>query len=156
MYGVSEIDSILLDYSGLVIQIRGMGWNSFEEIELWQEARKISSEIWLITRKHNTQIDRRTVSQMLSASGSMMDNIAEGFGRGSNAEFKTFLGYSKGSSNELLSQLTRLFDHDILSADKFSELRERLIVFSKRSTALIKSLKQDDRSGFRVDKQNYY
>ena len=42
-----------------------------------------------------------------------MDNIAEGFERGSRAEFVIFLGYSKGSCEELRAQLYRMLDRNI-------------------------------------------
>ncbi len=59
---------------------------------------------------------------MNNSSGSLMDNIAEGFGRGSRLEFVQFLSISKGSANELQSQLYRTFDRKYISKEKFDEL----------------------------------
>ena len=47
---------------------------------------------------------------MKSCSGAIMDNIAEGFGRGGNLEFNNFLSYSKGSAIELNFHRYRALD----------------------------------------------
>ena len=48
-----------------------------------------------------------------------MDNIAEGFGRGSRLEFINFLGIAKGSLDESKSQLYRGMDHSLISKSAF-------------------------------------
>ena len=129
-----------------------MAWQTFEDIDLWQTARVICGRIWLLIKRDSVKCDRGITYQMLNSSGSMMDNIAEGFARGSNQEFKTFLGYSKASSAELLSQLFRLKDRDCLTTEEFNDLRLELIVFGKKATGLIKRLNNGRRRGFRLDK----
>ena len=61
---------------------------------------------------------------MNSATGSIMDNIAEGFGRSSTLAFIQFLSISKGSGNELQSQLYRCRDRKYFDEQKFEELYE--------------------------------
>ncbi len=57
--------------------------------------------------------------QINRASGSIMDNIAEGFERGGRKEFIQFLSYAKGSSGEVKSQLYRALDRDTLMKKHF-------------------------------------
>ena len=94
--------------------------------------------------------DRGIIFQMLDSSGSMMDNVAEGFERGSNNEFISFLGYAKGSAGELRSQLIRLNDRNLLTKDEYDSLVAEVIKFSKQTHALIRTIRNDPRRGFRM------
>lgn len=82
----------------------------FEELEIWREARDLSIAIRNLTRHPEFSKDVRFCSQINSASGSVMDNIAEGFERDGNKEFINFLYIAKGSSGEVRSQAYRALD----------------------------------------------
>ncbi len=62
----------------------------FEDLEVWQEARKLAVEIHTISIETELKNDFRLKSQIKSSSGSVMDNIAEGFERDDNMEFRQF------------------------------------------------------------------
>ncbi|MFN7046101.1 MAG: four helix bundle protein, partial [Flavobacterium sp.] len=65
--------------------------NRFEDLEIWQEARRLAKEIHLIAIETDLKSDFRFKEQIKSSSGSVMDNIAEGFERDGNLEFRQFL-----------------------------------------------------------------
>ncbi len=77
----------------------------FEEIEAWQKAREITREIYLITSGGEIAKDFVLKDQLRRASLSIMSNIAEGFERGGNREFRQFLAMAKGSAGELKALL---------------------------------------------------
>ncbi len=76
-----------------------------EDLEIWQLARVLSSDIYQRTFIEPIKSDFRLRDQMRGSCGSIMDKIAEGFERGSKLEFINSLGYSKGEVGELKSQL---------------------------------------------------
>lgn len=88
-----------------------------EDLRVWQSARVICKDVYMLTRKEEFEKDFRFVQQIRSAAGSIMDNIAEGFGRGGNKEFLQFLTIARGSIQEVLSQLYRAFDVGYITED---------------------------------------
>lgn len=126
------------------------GWTRIEEIQIWQLAHEICQDIWEITRRPDFRKDPGLRTQMLNSSGSMMDNVAEGFERGSNGEFRSFLGYAKGSSGELRSQLIRANDRGFITVEELEGIGAKVIQFSKQSKTLIDRLKTGHHRGFRL------
>ena len=99
----------------------------FEDLQIWQEARELSKLVFVITSKEPFAKDFRFRDQIRSAAGSVMDNIAEGFGRGGNKEFVNFLSISKGSVDEVRSQAYRAYDFNYISKEILDELVEKNI-----------------------------
>lgn len=97
----------------------------FEDLEIWKLARQLSTEIFELTQTGSLFKDFSLKDQMNRSSGSVMDNIAEGFGRNSRLEFIQFLSISSGSATELLSQLYRCLDKKYISEEKFNDLYEK-------------------------------
>jgi four helix bundle protein len=94
----------------------------FEDLEIWQLARQLENKIFEETEKGKLSKDYKLKDQMNASSGSIMDNIAEGFGRASRLEFVQFLSISNGSGSELQSQLYRCLDRKYISQSTFDEL----------------------------------
>tara|TARA_R110000868_G_scaffold35889_1_gene128053 strand:- start:759 stop:1154 length:396 start_codon:yes stop_codon:yes gene_type:complete len=94
----------------------------FEDLEIWQEARRLSTAIIAISNETNLKSDFKLRSQIKASSGSVMDNIAEGFERNGNLEFRQFLSIAKGSAGESRSQLYRVFDNNYIDKEKFELL----------------------------------
>ena len=87
---------------------------NFEDLDIWQLARIICDEIYQISVSTPLHKDYKLNNQIKGSSGSVMDNIAEGFERDGNREFIQFLSISKGSCGETRSQLYRILDRKIL------------------------------------------
>ena len=63
----------------------------FEDLEIWQEARELCKIVYEVTSNGSFWQDFKFRDQIRSSSGSIMDNIAEGFERAGNKEFIQFL-----------------------------------------------------------------
>jgi four helix bundle protein len=74
-----------------------------EEMVAWQKARELSRDIYRVSAQNEFARDYDLKSQIRRSSGSVMDNIAEGFERGGKNEFIQFLGIAKGSAGEVRS-----------------------------------------------------
>jgi len=98
------------------------GVRNFVDLLIWQKSRTWSKEIFQHTRVSPFADDRRLVVQINDSSESVMSNIAEGFGRGTQGEFVTFLGYSIGSLNETQSHLTAAYDREYLTRETYGSL----------------------------------
>ena len=95
----------------------------FEDLEIWQEARRLAKEIHFISIETELKNDFRFRDQIKASSGSVMDNIAEVFERNGNLEFRQFLSIAKGSAGESRSQLYRVLDFNYINDEKFNVLR---------------------------------
>jgi four helix bundle protein len=87
---------------------------NFEDIEAWQEARKLTKAIYTFSGKGSFARDFALREQIRRAAISIMSNISEGFERGGSAEFSQFLSIAKGSAGEVESQLYIALDQNIL------------------------------------------
>jgi four helix bundle protein len=113
----------------------------FEEIQAWQEARKLVSKVYeAIKKSKEFQRDLRLVSQIQGAAVSAMANIAEGFSRRSDREFIQFLFIAKSSAAEVQSHLYVALDQGYLTKDKFEEIYTQADLVSKMISGLIKYL----------------
>lgn len=72
----------------------------FEDLEIWQNARGLCQDIFDIKESTPLKGDYKLYNQINGSSGSVMDNIAEGFERNGNREFIQFLSIAKASCGE--------------------------------------------------------
>lgn len=94
----------------------------FEDIEAWKKARELTKRVYSITRQGPLSRDYGLCNQIRRACVSVMSNIAEGFERDGNGEFKQFLAIAKGSAGEVRSQLYVLLDGGYVTQMEFEEL----------------------------------
>ena len=94
----------------------------FEDLDIWKNSRELCRKIREIINTTGLIKEYSTKDQMLGSSGSVMDNIAEGFERDGNKEFVQFLYIAKGSLGETRSQIHRCNDSGYLSELKYNEL----------------------------------
>ena len=122
---------------------------TFEELDAWQVSRELYNKIGILIDDGCFRKNFRFISQIEGSSGSIMDNIAEGFERGTRLEFIQFLGYSKGSCGEFRSQLYRAYDRKYITKDQFEEHCSLAIRISAMLQKFIAYLQKSEIQGAR-------
>ena len=123
----------------------------FEDLEIWQLAKELYKLVFKITSEEPFCRDFRFRDQMRDSSGSVSDNIAEGFERGGNKEFIQFLSVAKGSCGETRNQSYRAFDSKYITQEVLDELLNLTDLISRKTANLIKTLKASDHKGVKYD-----
>ena len=114
----------------------------FEDLECWQEARKLVNRVYSTVRNSkNFSKDYRLAGQITGASVSSMSNIAEGFSRQSDKEFVQFLFISKSSAAEVQSEAYVALDQEYIERREFTEIYDLAENTSKLCSGLIKYLR---------------
>lgn len=112
----------------------------FEDLEIWQLARFQAKEIFEFINCGTFSHDYELINQIKRSSGSVMDNIAEGFEKFSTKEFAQALVIAKGSNGEVRSQLYRAFDRKYISEDVLKIHLEKSEIIGSKIMAFIKYL----------------
>lgn len=118
-----------------------------ENLEIWQLARQLCNKIFILTAKDRFSKDFGLKGQIKDSSASVMDNIAEGFGRGGNKEFVKFLSIAIGSCNECQSQLYRALDWKYINDNEFKECYDLADTIIHKSGNLIDYLNKSKHTG---------
>jgi len=113
----------------------------FEDLECWKHGRALANEVYAICRHDRFAKDWGMVDQIRRAAVSIMNNIAEGFERGSNRDFVKFLFIAKGSAGEVRSLLYVAFDQGYITQDEHAALADLATRISRMIWGLIKSLR---------------
>lgn len=97
----------------------------FEDIQAWQEARKLVKMIYQLTSVGTLAKDFSLRDQMQRTAVSSMTNIAEGFDCEPKVEFARFLGIARRSAVEVQSLLYTAFDTGYINEAQFKEYYEQ-------------------------------
>ena len=112
----------------------------FEDLQCWQEARKLVNLVYRAikdSRDSHFQKDFRLCGQITAAAVSSMSNIAEGFSRRSNKEFVQYLFISKSSAAEVQSEAYVALDQKYITQETFNKVYEQAERVSKLDSGLI-------------------
>jgi four helix bundle protein len=119
----------------------------FEDLEVWKLARDLYKYVFQISSLEPFNSDFRFRDQIRASSGSVSDNIAEGFERGGNKELLQFLYIAKGSCGETRNQSYRAFDSNYIDQKTLDTLLEKTITLSQQISNFIKYLKLSSLKG---------
>lgn len=114
---------------------------NFKELEVWQESRVLTKEIYLLTNSLPYDEKFGLISQIRRCVISIPSNIAEGAAKDSQKDFLRYLQISLGSSFELESHLILCADLELLSKEIMGNHIENIERIQKRISSLIKYVK---------------
>ena len=119
----------------------------FEDIEAWKKARELTKIIYDVTGQGKIGADFSLRDQLRRASMSIMANIAEGFEREGNKEFRQFLAMAKGSAGEVKALLYVALDAGLTSAEQFQRISALADEASRLLAGFLRYLKTSDKKG---------
>lgn len=115
--------------------------HNFRELKVWKKSRVLVKEVYLLTAELPLSEKYNLASQMQSAAVSVISNIAEGSGRGSDVDFARFLDMSLGSSHELESQILVASDLSFIDLEKYQTLIDVLSEVQRMLVGLMNKLR---------------
>jgi len=115
----------------------------FEDLECWQQGRKLTNSVYNVTANGAFNRDFRLSSQIQAAATSVMANIAEGFARHTDKEFIQFLFISMSSAAEVQSHLYVALDRDYVDQQQFDELYGSAKKAGMLTSGLVKYLRSN-------------
>jgi len=118
------------------------GFKRFEDINAWQKARELTSMIYKTTALGDFARDFGLKDQMRRASVSIMNNIAEGFGRHGDTEFARFLEIAKGSAYEVQSCAYVAFDAGYVNEQEREQLHASADAVAALTSGLVNYLRK--------------
>lgn len=115
--------------------------HNFRELKVWQKSRVVVKQTYLLTYELPDTERFILCSQMQSAAVSIVSNIAEESGRGSDADFARFFDMSLGSSYELESQIIVASDLEFIDIKKYQALLDQLSEIQRMLLGLMNKLR---------------
>ncbi|MFP5438180.1 MAG: four helix bundle protein [Bacteroidia bacterium] len=121
----------------------------FEDLQVWILAREICRFVTYLFETKPLKSNYAIRDQIERSSGSIMDNIAEGFERNGNKEFIQFLSIAKGSCGEVKSQSYRAFDKRLITEEQHKQLNEMAETTKNKIGSLMNYLRNTEIKGLK-------
>ena len=115
----------------------------FREIKVWAKSHLLTLEIYKVTAVFPREEIYGLTSQVRRSSASISANIAEGFGRGSNAELARFLQIAMGSACEVEYHVLLAKDLNLLTKEIYDDLNERIVEVKRMLASLLLKVRRD-------------
>jgi four helix bundle protein len=113
---------------------------NYENLQVWVKAHQLGMEIYRIAGAFPRMDGLALTSQLRRSALSIPANIAEGAGSETPSRFRHFLQISMGSASETKYHLLVARDLQLVSAEKFEELSERISEIRRMLTGLMKQV----------------
>jgi four helix bundle protein len=115
---------------------------SFEDLSVWQEAHKLTLEVYDLTRKFPQAEKYGIISQLRRSASAVPANIAEGFGRATTKELLRCLQIARGELEETRYFVLLSRDLGYLHAEEWEKVGQHCSIVGRLINALGSSLKR--------------
>ncbi len=116
------------------------GVNNFRDLNIWKVAIELVKNVYTISKSFPKDELYGLTSQMRRSAVSIPSNVAEGFRRQHNKEFKQFLFIGLGSCAELETQIVIAKELGYINKEQEDEVLEKLDHICRMTSNLIKTL----------------
>ncbi|TWT36375.1 hypothetical protein KOR34_12800 [Posidoniimonas corsicana] len=116
---------------------------SFHDLVVWQKAHQLTLDVYRETKNFPSDERYGVTSQLRRSMSSIPANIAEGCGRGTDADFARFLQIAMGSASETEYHLRLSHDLSYLTQDQWTQLNKHICEVKRMLASLLKKLKAD-------------
>jgi four helix bundle protein len=120
-----------------------MGYQNFEELEVWKKARSLKNDLFQLVKTFPSEERFKLSDQIIRSSKSVNSQIAEGHGRRINPDRLRSCVISRGSLSETLNHLIDAFDCNYISIQLLTDLRQKITEVEKLLNAYINFLEKN-------------
>jgi four helix bundle protein len=120
-----------------------MGYQNFEDLEVWKKARQLKNEIFIEIKSFPAEEKYRLCDQLIRSSRSVNAQIAEGHGRRTYPDRLRFCVQGRGSLSETLNHLIDALDCKYISEDRLSYYRTKISEVEKLLNGYINWLEEN-------------
>jgi four helix bundle protein len=113
---------------------------NFQDLRIWQKGIEVVKDLYLLTKKFPKEELYGLTSQMRRSAVSIPSNVAEGFRRYHNKEYKQFLYITLGSCAELETQIIIANELDYINETVKTEIIEKIKYICRMTVKLINKL----------------
>ena len=110
---------------------------TFKDLKAWQRSMDLAEAIYEVTASFPKEERFTLVDQMRRSAISVISNIAEGYGRGTDKDLTHFLYMARGSANELSAQIELSKRLSYISDDSFVNMDALCMEVNKMLSSLI-------------------
>ena len=134
-WGLGELPESIVSEPGASEPVR-----SYEDLRVWRLGVDLAGAVFEATKPFPHDERFGLTSQLRRAAVSIPSNIAEGWGRGSRADYRRFVLHARGSLYEIETQLLLAQRFGYLSAETADALRRDTQALSRQLHSLVRAL----------------
>jgi len=112
----------------------------FRDLKVWQSGIALVKIIYIETKRFPEEEKYSLTSQIRRAAISVPSNIAEGFKRNSNADFRRFLNFALGSLAEVETQIVIAYELKYINKQCYEDIVERVDHLTRMTLTLARKL----------------